>query len=223
LNAPIESVLTGIVSNALWSLGLSLLRKEGGRKIVDKRRLQELLLTDRRLSDLLMAASAAVARTAKHEGNSLSETIRTFLVSPEVDTLLRRLYASQITKGAGQHIQEARDAFEMSLSIQLGRPAVELGDLVESLFIALQTGCETALNVAIDEGLLSAHEAKSTARHRLILDELSAIHEELRLFKGPKSPVVVDVLAFEMKYRELVGQRHGFITPPHSMQHGGYR
>jgi hypothetical protein len=162
-----------------------------------------------------MTASATVARGLQPHAGVSPDIIGSFLVSPEVDALLRRLYAARTTQRGSAHIEDARQAFVTSLSLRLGLPEHELGELATSLFNALKMGCERAIQLAIDQGLLSAHEAKSADRQRQLLDELAAIREELALLRSPEQLRIPDILEFEAKYRELVGQRHAFITPPH--------
>ena len=61
--------------------------------------------------------------------------------------------------------------------------------------------------MAIDHGVLSAHEAKSVARHRLILDELAVIQKNLALLTASHKPDIQTLLEFEQKYRQQVGGR----------------
>jgi hypothetical protein len=47
------------------------------------------------------------------------------------------------------------------------------------LFDSIVEGCDRALTIAIDNGILSAHEAKSVFRHNILLGELSTIKKIL--------------------------------------------
>jgi hypothetical protein len=90
----------------------------------------------------------------------------------------------------------------------------QLTEASKILFVSLIAGCEQAFNAAIDQGKLSAHEAKSAFRHRLILEELSAIHENVTILTSKNQLDVKSILAFEETYRRLIGNRHKYITPP---------
>jgi hypothetical protein len=111
--------------------------------------------------------------------------------------------------------ESLRTAFLTSLSLRLGIPKDNLGEFADHLFEALLKGCERALAIAIDNGILSAHEAKSAARHRLILDELATIQKNLALLTTPDELYIQAILEFEERYRQQVGNRHAHITPPH--------
>lgn len=137
------------------------------------------------------------------------------LVSPEVDAIVRQIYASQITEEENGYLESIRTELLTILSIRLGLPEENIKDLANHLFEALLKGCEQALSLAIDQGVLSAHEAKSAARHRLILDQLATIKKNLALLTAADRPNVQVIIEFEEKYRQQVGTRHSSITPPH--------
>src|SRR2546428_2334357 len=167
------------------------------------------------LVTILQKATASIAKTAKFDNERQDEKLRFFLVSPDVESIVLQLYASQLAAQPHSHVESIRAEFLASLALRLGEPAQNLADLADYLFDALLKGCEQALTVAIDHGVLSAHEAKSVARHRLILDELAAIQKNLALLTAPQKPDIQTLLAFEQKYRQQVGSRHAHITPPH--------
>src|SRR5439155_199902 len=64
-------------------------------------------------------------------------------------------------------------------------------------------------------GLLSAHEAKSSMRHRLVMDELATIQKILGFLDRNREISIDKIDKYEEQYRKQVNERHGFITPPH--------
>ncbi|MCP4215925.1 MAG: NACHT domain-containing protein [bacterium] len=79
---------------------------------------------------------------------------------------------------------------------------------------AIIEGVEAALNFAVDQGILSAHESKSSYRFRILRDELASMEKNIKLLTDRKKPSPSEIRAFEKKYREQVEIRHGNITPP---------
>jgi hypothetical protein len=61
--------------------------------------------------------------------------------------------------------------------------------------------------------VLSAHEAKSSLRYRLLRDELAGLRKNIE-FLTSKEIDVAAVNRFEQRYREQIADRHGRITPP---------
>lgn len=212
---PVTSgVISGVIANGLTAVAAHIGHK-GNEIFKRKDRFRQLLESDTALARILQKATASVARSAQFGDEHQVEKLRIFLVSPDVDAIVRQIYASQLSTEKSGYRESIRTEFLTSLSLRLGEPEQSLKDLAEHLFDALLKGCERALAIAIDKGILSAHEAKSAARHRLVLDELAAIKKNLALLTSPHKPNVQAILEFEEKYRQQVGGRHGHITPPH--------
>jgi len=68
------------------------------------------------------------------------------------------------------------------------------------------SGCEHALQVAINRGVLAAHEAKSVARFHMLHDELATIQKNLD-FLTAQQPNIQAIVEFEKKYRQQVSAR----------------
>ena len=88
-------------------------------------------------------------------------------------------------------------------------------DVASYLFGVLVAECERCINEAIAEGKLIAHEAKSSARHRILMDELSNVHKAIAMLNAEQAAPLVEILDFEHKYRRQVAERHRHIVPPH--------
>lgn len=103
----------------------------------------------------------------------------------------------------------------ISFALYTNIPETELEDSAPQIFDILLEGCEEALRMAIDAGKLSAHEARSEFRHRMILDELAAIQKNLEFLTEHRQLDIKAILQFEKQYRAQVAQRHSRITPPY--------
>lgn len=101
-----------------------------------------------------------------------------------------------------------------ALSLHLDVDERRLDAIASSLFKALVVGVEQALEAAIEKNILPAHEAKSTARHRMLLDEIANLRQNIALMSSQSKPDVRSVLDFEIKYLEQVGCVHSHIKPP---------
>lgn len=87
--------------------------------------------------------------------------------------------------------------------------------IATELFQIISVGCLKAFDIAINQGILSAHEAKSIARHRVLLDELRAIKHNLRFLTAGSYSDIKTIEDFENQYRCQVGIRYDQITIPH--------
>ena|SRR5207248_2280656 len=95
------------------------------------------------------------------------------------------------------------------LAFYTGLEQDQLLDFSNYLLTTLVEGCELALASAINEGKLSAHEAKSSLRYRILLGELSTIQKSLDLLTARQKPNIQEIHSLEKKYRQQVGNRHG--------------
>jgi hypothetical protein len=214
-----ENIILRVIVNGLTALIAHVWRK--GRKALSQDKdLRQALGESTALVTILQKATASIAKAAKFDDERQGEKLRFFLVSPDVEAIVRQLYASQPAVQPQGHEEFIRAEFLASLALRLDEPAQNLADLAEHLFDVLLKGCDQALTVAIDHGVLSAHEAKSVARHRLILDELAVIQKNLALLTAPQKLDIQTLLAFEQKYLQQVGSRHAHIIPHTSTLHG---
>lgn len=180
---------------------------------------ENLLSVFREDADLLRVLREAVVSLTKAtqvDGERLKERLQRFLTAPDADAIVRQIFASQISTSEKQaNLERVRAEFMACLSFHLEASEEALKYLGPPLFDALLIGCDRALGIYVDKGVLSAHDAKSAVRHRLILDELAVIKKNLAILTAPNRPNLQTILEFEEKYRQQMGSRHGHITPPH--------
>jgi len=209
------NVLCGLIANGLTGLLGSALGRAPGRSKREQEHLQ-LIRKDATLGTILQKATASVARSSRPGDQRRAEKLRFFLSSPDVEAMVRQIYASQLTPSrSGSYMESIRAEFLASLSLHLGQSEGDATDLGSGLLEALVAGCTRALAASIEKGLLPAHEAMAEFRHHMVLDELAAIQKNFELLTGPTKPNLQLFLQFEKKYRQQVGSRHRHIMPPH--------
>lgn len=161
LASVIANGLTTIITH-LGSLGIKRARGEGNVIATVAR--------DSSLGSILQKATASCAQQLKKMPETLVDKLKVFLVSPDVDAIVRQVYATKLgDRYTIRDRAQLRSEFQASLQFYLGEKLGEVSIVSETLFAALVEGCDRALDVAIDKGFLSAHEAKSAARASLIM------------------------------------------------------
>jgi hypothetical protein len=211
----IVTVLTGIIANGLTSIIAQLGRKTG-RLIIGQQLINKIKLDESSLRPILQKSMDEVAGEIEWKGLPSIEEICLFLTSPEVEAIVRQIYAAKlsVTK-ADKNLDLIQKEFLTSISLHFDLPDEEINKLSKTLLDKLVEGCENNLQLAIDSGVLSAHEAKSALRHSIILNELDSIKKNLDFLTSIDKADIKEFLDFEKKYREEVGNRHSYITPPH--------
>jgi hypothetical protein len=210
-----EGILAGVIANALTSI---LAQALPPTRPDEKQRgsLTSLVESDPPLASILQKAIVAVARNQDLQDPKQTEKLRLFLISPEAEALTRQIYGLFfVAEARAKSEATIRAEFCALLALHLGLTLEKVKTSGQILFDALITGCERTFSRAIDQGVLSAHEAKSTARFRLVLDELRTIRENLEFLQRQPGLDLGEIAAFERSYRKQLVDRHGFITPPH--------
>lgn len=207
--------LASLIANALTTIvthlgSLELKRTRG------ERNLMATIARDSSLESILKKATASFARQLKDMPETLVDKLKVFLVSPDVDAIVRQVYATKL--GGHNPVRDRanlKSEFQASLQLYLGKKLGEASGFSETLFAALVDGCDRALDIAIDKGFLSAHEAKSAARANLVMGELQAIRANLKFLSQKDRSHPREIEEFEESLRSQIRSRHGFIVPPH--------
>lgn len=204
---PLTAVLTGVIVKSLTAIVAHLGRKgrDFARRGKDVFRVLE--------KDTILAEKLRNLTGWQNKRRQVG--LRSFLVSPDAESILRQIHASQGITKSETYVQPLRAEFIASLSLHLNGSPEDLEEAGGSLFDVLVEGCARAMEVMTAEGLLSEEEIKAAARHGLLFDELQAINSNLAILAGTDRPDLRRILKFEEKYREQVADRHGHITPPH--------
>ncbi len=208
-----EGIIASLIANGLTELTRHLFPELFARD--DGAALSVVLPPDPDLDTILRKAVVRVAKSAQVQDPKQSDKLTLFLISPDAESIVRQIYGIYMIPARDSKKEPMlRAEFASSMGLFLGQDPRSISEVANQLFDSLCEGCERALNRAIEQGVLSAHEAKSEFRHRLILDELSAIERNLEFLQRADKPDLDEVLKFEQKYRDQVVNRHGFITPP---------
>ncbi len=202
----ITGIMSGVITNCIIRLGSYL----GGSK--------EKALDDkqREMQELIKKATEEVAETIDWEPPPRIEEVCLFITSPEVESIVRQIVSTKLLEnGSQRNLKSIEREFVTSFALFVSESEEKLKIAAKKLFQALLKECEKELDNAINTGILAAHEAKSTIRYRIILDEVEAIGRNISFLSAKKTLDVQAVLEFEKKYNQQVSDRHGYIIPPH--------
>lgn len=205
----IEGIISGVVANGLTTIVLSM----GGKS---QEALQNLFQKDSKLDKTLKKAIQSVTNATELDDKHKAEKLRMFLSSPDVESIVRQIYANKLTEDENvNYLKSIREEFLVGFSLHLGEPEKNVEGLADHIFDVLYESCDYALTAAIEEGYLYAHEAKSSLRHSIIIGELAVIKKNLDFLTAKHKIKIQDILEFEKKYLEQVENRHSYIIPPY--------
>jgi hypothetical protein len=172
---------------------------------------------DASLNEILSQALESVIQSAPYQDEKHAHNIRRFMESPEAETAARQLYGTFFSKGTKRKtsLNAIRNQFVASFGFYIGNSRQETKSLADQLFDVTVLACEKMLERAIDVGVLAGHEAKSSLRHKILLNEISGLKKNIQFLREGKQPPVDEILKFEEALRFQIVDRHGFITPPH--------
>ena len=186
-----------------------------GKKIIGEEILERRQLQATALQPVLQQAAEKISETIERIGIADLDQICLFLTSNEAEAVIRQIYAASILDSKEQNLEQIEQEFFVAFALYTNLPQDELQDSAPEIFHALVTGCEQTLQIAIDEGRLSAHEAKSVFRHQILLDELATVKKNLKFLSASCQLDIQFILGFEQKYRLQVKELHGKLTPPY--------
>ena len=209
MDTNVQNVILGVVAN-----GVTAMLGQAGRKVHD------LLVGEKEqkgdLHALLRKSIKQVAETIQWAGPGRLEEICLFLFSPEVEEYVRQIYAVQLLEDSPQTSHDAiQQQFAASFFMYVGIQEGKVKQSCELLFTALVAGCEKVLEKSIESGILTAHEARSNVRFRVLRDEILAIQRNLDHLKTAGRLSLHALHKFEEKYRRQVANRHKHLIPPH--------
>jgi NACHT domain len=207
----LDDILIGLLTSAIWASLTSPLKSSSNDAAYKKleKTIRKKLPTSTLLNQALVSAAKATSLPEKR----LTDKVRLFLISPEVSSIIRKLYTPRELRHPTFEVK-VREEFELLMRLSLGEIALKFPDLLDSLFSHIVSACDTAIAAAIEDGCLSAHELQSGMRHAEILSAIDVLDRKLDILRALSKPIQDKFLAFERKYRTQVAQRHKSITPP---------
>ncbi len=183
----LQDILTGVTTNALWSL----IARTGTKALAaldqNLRRKSANVFTE--------AAAAVIAEFAKTRADQ--SKLKAFLSAPETESIVRQIYATKAVQSDWKTIQVIEQEFLAALAKYLDVGAEKAKPASECIFQALISECDALFSAAIEANLLTAHESKSTVRHRRLLDEIAAVKRTLDLLTSARELDVGAILQFE--------------------------
>ncbi len=209
LDSNVQNVILGVVANGVTGI----LGQAGRqlRKVAVGDKTQEI-----DLPALLKRSIQSVADAIQWTGPGRLEEICLYLCSPEVEEYVRQIYATQALQTPLQSSYQAiQQQFIASMAMFVGLPETKTKGPGEILFNALVAGCEKTLQTSIEAGVLTAHEARSSVRFRILRDEIAAIQRSLEQHNTGGRISLQGLRKFEEKYRRQVASRHRHLVPPH--------
>src|SRR5580765_5712503 len=149
------SFLASVIANAVTSI-VSAVTTNSEDALARKSDLLERLRKDGTLNSLLQKGVAVGARAFTGDESRI-DRIRSFLVSPEAETIARQMFSTHLLRihdnRALARLKSEFGSYLNSFVTGLEREST----LVDSLFDALFLGCERVLQLAIENGVLGAH------------------------------------------------------------------
>ena len=147
------------------------------------------------------------------------EEVGNFLATQEAQMLMRQLYSytlitDELKKEADISPQQMRENFVQTMAHYFDVSPEAIKDSATALYEDFVRRTEKILQKAIESGLLTAVDVRTTRRHYVLMDELRAIKKTLRFHTEGRVVSIEDMNRFEAKYREQVALVEGKITPP---------
>jgi hypothetical protein len=213
-DAMLASVVSDLIANAVTSViqGIWGMRSQENQH----RAPPSVVAYKNRLVPTIQRGAAAAARKFEHSDRRFGDRVKVFLTSPEAESVVRQLFSTHVMRLNDEDIlrrihSEFRTHFTAFIHLT---PNVDQVPDSDDLFGLLVTGCEQALQLAIQDGSLATHEAMSAARFHVIHTELGAIRTTFDAVFG-RHDLLRRTQEFEEKYRRQVAERHRWIILPH--------
>ncbi|MGA9040686.1 MAG: NACHT domain-containing protein [Terriglobales bacterium] len=206
-----EGITSGVIGHVLTGLLTHAFSRDADIPKILKR-IEKAISANTEIGQTLQEAAAATARFAKL-GKSTPERVRSFLVSPEVESMLRQIFSTQLLKREPLHIETLRREFHSSLVLHLGSTHEVPADLSNALFDTLLASCSRAIDTALNRGSISALATKITFDSQMLLGEIAAINANLSFLTKTHGLEPDRINEFEKFFRKQVAKAHQYIIP----------
>jgi hypothetical protein len=163
---------------------------------------------------ILEKAALETARKLEIRSETDLGALRLLLISPETHSLLRQLFSARLLN-RGDSYADIRLRFDLLLQRSLRLNAQKRKQIGDEVFPALVASVAAYLEEEARLGSFVAVGGLDSARLRVLRDEITAIRKGVNELQKQNRTQLKHVLAFEEKYRSVVGARHSYIVPPH--------
>jgi len=167
------------------------------------------------LQEILQKASAAFAKSLK-PGRKQSDNLKAFLVSPDVEAILRQIFSAQLMNASTSTWADIRAEFARSLALFTHESSETADRVADEVFPGLIDACSRSLSAALARGNISPQFLAEVSTNRMLMDELNAIQLNADLLGRGIS--LSEIHDFERKYRKQIGLATRFIVPPDTEQ-----
>ncbi len=206
-----DDVLANVLAQALVELAAR--AAVGGRDLLARKGpLVERLRDDSAVQKAIGDAVEALSEVERIDPAIGGEALRDFLRSPEVEQILRQLYAWSWAGSPSMHHGDLATDFAAALARAVPA-AANAPELASRLFAALVRATERTLAAATQDGVLAAHEAMAASRHHALQDEIATVRLAIEALDGVSSDRRAAALEFERALRHRIPIRHGHISP----------
>lgn len=217
----LQNVILSLIANGLSSL-IAKSTHKAHDLLIGKEFLEKWELEKTSLEPILQKAIVSIAENVEWNGRpAREEVVCLFLLSPEVEEIVRQIYSMNFEAEKRNSIASIRMIFLTSFAqfvtsyhAERNLKEDQLVDAANFLLDALIKGCNFYLEAAIDKGILAAHEAQSVFRYNIIQSEIKAIQRKLDFIVVQQQLDILDIFDSEKKFRQQIANRHGYITPP---------
>ena len=142
------------------------------------------------------------------------DQITTFIVSTEVENILKQIFRASIQQMQSQTINQIQQEFTQLFSLHTDIAVEKLEHTAAFVFQALLDGCQKTFDGAIDLGLIAPLAAKQNLYHRDLKNHLHEIELNLSLLVKSPSLDLKAIFKFLADYRRQLVNLHGKLTPP---------
>jgi predicted NACHT family NTPase len=210
-----QTVFKKAVSSAIVN-GVKSLCNSISNSIFESKEMGRVLFEKSNFSTLIEADIESIENEINSFGgypNINSENICVFFEYPEIESIIRQIYATNFPciSSHEESIEAIKDEFILLLAKYFNIEKEKIAGLASILFEILIEGCHETIKNQISNGKNIAFEALSNYQMKLILDELETINKNIDLLSrndiDPKS-----FQEFFKKYTELLKKRHEWIA-----------
>ena len=140
--------------------------------------------------------------------------MKSFLKSPEVENVIRQVYAALITRQFTKNKALIFDEFSYSLALYLNVQKTKIKNFSQHIFLLLVDCCERVIQELYNQEILNSSDLKEILHYNQLLNEIDAINKNLEYLISMKKLSLEEIKKFEGKYRYQVSNRHKYIIPP---------
>jgi hypothetical protein len=188
----LESLVGGIVEGVAASILEQLFGSD--REVLASLKDIQQKLTNKQteIKDILQKASVALAKNIVPD-DKYADRLKQFLVSPEVESILRQIFAAHLASKQLSSLADLRMEFTRVLALFISRPEAEAENISDVLFPSLIDTCAALLAFMTAQGNISPSALAELSTNKMLLDELAGIQANFKLLSQPVGIFEIEV------------------------------